>query len=249
METQSWCQKGKYRGELSTFGRANGPKGSVSGEAGEKKAVEGIGSGVKGDLSVGRIVGAGRAGIREGKTFFVDADVHRLHGAESGIDEESDGHGIEERGRLLTPLVVEKGECVGDRGALAEKEGALDFVELELGGVERHDEERHTRGEEFLGGRNVVEDVPFGLRGRGRAETEVAVTALDAAAHHNDALELTKGGGGLVDGGANVHQRADGDQCDLAGVAENLLEEEGDGVGVRRLGEMAGFSVAALGVW
>src|SRR5260370_270503 len=36
----------------------------------------------------------------------------RVDGAESGIDEEGDRHGVEESGRLLAPLVVEKSEGV-----------------------------------------------------------------------------------------------------------------------------------------
>src|SRR2546427_6494699 len=151
---------------------------------------------------------AGRVGTS--KTLFVDADVHGLDGAESGINEEGDGHGVEESGCFLAPLMVEESKGVGDGSALAEEEGALDLVELELGGVEGHDEETHPGGEELLGGRDVVEDVPFGLRGLGRAVAEVAVAALDAATHHNDALEFAESGGGLFDGRPPTHQRAHG---------------------------------------
>ncbi len=198
-------------------------------------------------MGVRGIGGVWRAGVGAGKALFVDADVHGLDGAEGGIDEEGDGHGVEEGGGFLAPLVVEEGEGVGDGGALAEEEGALNFVELELGGVQGHDEEGDSGGEEFLGGGNIVQDVPFGLRGLGWAKAEVAVAALDGAAHHDDALEFAEGGGVLVDGGANVHQGADGDEGDLAGVASDLVEEEGDGVRVGELGEAAGFGVAALG--
>ncbi len=142
---------------------------------------------------------------------------------------------------------VEEGEGVGDGSALAEEEGALDLVELELGGVQGHDEEGDSGGEEFLGGGDVVQDIPFGLRRRGRAEAEVAVAAVDGAAHEDDALEFAEGGGVLVDSGADVHQGADGDESDLAGVAADLVEEEGDGVRVGELGKVAGFGVAALG--
>src|SRR5204863_10031972 len=130
---------------------------------------------------------------------------------------------------------------------LAEEEAALDLVEFQLCGVEGHNEEGHALGEEFLGGRNVIEDVPFGLRGLGRSEAEVAVAALDGAAHDNDALELSKGSLVLVDGGSDIHQRADGDQGDLTRVAANLFQKEGDGIRVYRFGEVAAFGVAALG--
>lgn len=220
---------------------------SGSSEAREKEAEESVRAGVEAHLAVGRIGGVWRAGIGTSKTLFVNANVHGLYGAESGIDEEGDRHGIEESGRLLAPLVVEQGEGVGERRALAKEKGALDFVELELRGVEGHDEERDAGGEEFLGGGDVVQDVPFGLRRRWRTETEVAVAAMDGAAHQDDALELAEGGGIFVDGGTDVHQRTDGDERYLAGIAADLVEEKGDGVWVRRLGEMAGFGVAALG--
>ena len=226
------------------------------------EAEEGVGIGIEADLgvgaierisrlgiagSVGGIGGAGRAGFGAGKSFVVNADVHGLDGAEGGIDEEGDGHGVEEGRRFLAPLVVEESEGVGERGALAEEEGAVDLVELQLGGVEGHDEKGHSCGEEFLGGGNVVEDVPFGLRGRGRAETEVAVAATDSASHQDDAFEFAESGEIFVDGGADIHQWADGDEGDLARVAADLVEEEGDGVGMRRLGEVAGFGIATLG--
>src|SRR5205814_7529087 len=217
------------------------------GEAGEEEAEEGLGIGVEADLSVGRIWGVRgtRVGARE--TLIVDANVHGLDGAEGGIDKEGDGHGIEEGGRLLAPLVIEDGEGIGQRSALAEEEGALDLVKLALGGVEGHDEEGHTCGEEFLRGGNVIEDVPLGLRWRGRAEAKVAIAALDGAAHHDDALELAEGGGILIDGGADVHERADGQERDLTRVAANLVEEAGDRVGMGRLGKTVVFGVTALG--
>jgi len=173
--------------------------------------------------------------------------MHGLDGAECGIYEEGDGHGVEEGWRFLAPQVVEESEGVGERGALAEEKSALDLVKLQLSGVEGHDEEGDSRGEKLLGGGDVVEDVPFGLRGLGRAEADVAVAALDGAAHEDDALELSEGGRIFVDGGADVHQRTDGDQRDLAGVAANLFEEKSNGIGVGKLGEVAGFGVAALG--
>ena len=175
-------------------------------------------------MGVGRIGSVGRAGIGARKTFVVDANVHGLDGAKGGIDEKGDGHGIEEGGRLLAPLVVEEGESVGERRALAKEEGALDFVELELGGVEGHDEEGHAGGEESLRGRDVVEDVPFGLRRRRRAKAEVAVAAMDGATHENDALELAKSGEIFVDGGADIHQWSDGYERDFAGIAVDLVD-------------------------
>src|SRR5216684_3119813 len=123
---------------------------SPSCKAGEKEAEEGVGVGVEADLRVGRIEGIGWAGVGTSKTLPVHADVHGLNGAKSGIDQEGDGHGIEESWRLLAPLMVKKRERVSDRSALAEEEGALNFVELELGGIKWHYKERHARGKEPL---------------------------------------------------------------------------------------------------
>src|SRR6266700_4196688 len=145
------------------------------GDAVEVEAEEGVRIGIEADLGVGRIGGVGRAGVWASETLLVDANVHGLDGAEAGIHEESDGHGIEKGGCFLAPLVIEKSEGVGERGALAEEEGALDLVHFELRGFEGHDEEGDASREEFLGGGNVIENVPFGLWALGRTEAEVAV--------------------------------------------------------------------------
>ncbi len=60
-------------------------------------------------------------------------------------------------------------------------------------------------------------------------------------------LELAEGGGMFFDSAADVHQWTDGDERNLAGVAANLVKEKGDRLRMGRLGEMAGFGVAALG--
>ena len=70
----------------------------------------------------------GRARFRARVAFLVDANVQRCDRTERRIDDEGDGHGIEECGSLLAPLVVEEREGVGERSAVAEKEGALDLV-------------------------------------------------------------------------------------------------------------------------
>jgi len=44
--------------------------------------------------------------VRASKTLFVDANVHGLDGAEAGIHEEGDGHGVEEGRCFLPPLMV-----------------------------------------------------------------------------------------------------------------------------------------------
>jgi len=55
-----------------------------------------------------------------------------------------------------------------------------------------------------------------------------------------------EGGGIAVDEGANVDERADGDEGDLAGIAANLVENEIHGGRMRSAGEAAGIAVTAL---
>src|SRR5713226_7927868 len=50
--------------------------------AAQIEAEEGVGVAIETDLGVGGIGGVGRARVGAGKTFVVDADVHRLDGAE-----------------------------------------------------------------------------------------------------------------------------------------------------------------------
>lgn len=51
-------------------------------------------------------VGCARFAARE--TFLVDDDVHGIDGADLGIEKVGDGHGIEESGSFLAPLMVEE---------------------------------------------------------------------------------------------------------------------------------------------
>ncbi len=170
--------------------RSDAPGQSGAAKAGEKEAEEGVGIGVEANLGVWGIGSVGLTWVGARETLFVNADVHRLDGAERGIDQEGDGHGIEKCGCLLAPLVVKESESVGDRSSLAKEERALELVHLQLSRVDGHDEEGDTGSEEFLSGGDVVEDVPFWLRGRGRPVAEVVVATLDGTTHHNDALEF-----------------------------------------------------------
>ena len=201
---------------------------------------KGFGIGVHTDL------GIGLARFRASEAFVVHDDVHRLGGANVGIEEEGDGHGIEERGSLLAPFVIEDDQGVGERGALAEEIGALRFIEFELGGIERHDVKRDMGEKEILRCWNVVDDVPFGARGRAWAKAEFAVTAMNGAAHDDDALELQKSLRIFFDESANVDERTDADESDLAGVALDLVENEVHRGRVRRAGERAGIAESAL---
>ncbi len=54
----------------------------------------------------------------------------------------------------------------------------------------------------------------------------LVVTAIDAAAHKDDALKLAEGFRILSDGGLNVEQRADSDEGDLSRMGANLAEQE-----------------------
>jgi len=133
-------------------------------------------------------LGVGSAGLGAREAFVVDADVHGLDGTDIGIDNEGEGHGIEKRGSLLVPFVVEESEGVGEGSSLAEEVGALGFIELELGGIERHDVERHGGGKKFPGGGDVVEDVPLDDGRRAGTNAGFDVATLDGAAHHDDTL-------------------------------------------------------------
>jgi len=128
---------------------------------------------------------------------------------------------------------------------LSEEESALDLVELELGASSGMTKRGTPEAKSFWAERMSFRMFHSGS-GAWVGRSDVTVAALEGAAHHNDALEFAEGGRVFVDGGADVHERTDGDQRDLAGVAADLLKQEGDGIWMRRLGEAAGFRVAAL---
>jgi hypothetical protein len=50
----------------------------------------------------------GGAGFAASKTFVVDYDMHRLDGADLGIENVGDSHRIEESRSLLAPLMIEE---------------------------------------------------------------------------------------------------------------------------------------------
>ena len=195
------------------------------------------------------------AGNGTGKSLVVDPNAEWLHGTEIGPDGESDGDRIEEgwatpfgwAGLAAGPLMVEKGELIGERRAVGEDLAEKRQLEVDLGGVERHDVDGNSGGKERLRPGWIAEDVPL-WRGRGvgvvggwAAWLEVVVAAIDAAAHDDDAPELAEGGWVLGDGRLNIDERADGDKGDLAGVTADLAEQERDGCGVFVCGGLAGI--------
>src|SRR5580658_4654754 len=191
-------------------------------------------------------LGVRRARLASSKAFIVDADVHGFDGANFWIEDKSDGHGVEERGSLLAPLVIEQRQRVRKRSSLLEEISAFGLVELQLGRVKRHDVQLHPGKKEFLGGGNVIEDVPLRVGAAFGTEPQLAVATFDGAAHHDHAFEFEESCRVFVDQRANVHQRADGDQRDLAGITANLLEDEIRGAGMKGPGEVTTLAIAAL---
>ena len=126
------------------------------------------------------------------------------------------------------------------------------FVELQLRGIERHHVDGNTAGEEFLRGGDVAVDVVFRLRAVVGRVAEVAVAFADRAAHDDDAIEFLEGGRIAIDGGADVGERTDGDERDVAGIFADLVEEEIDGLRVGFWRDGAAFCplrLAEYGDW
>ena len=68
----------------------------------------------------------------------------------------------------------------------------------------------------------------------------------DGAAHDDDALEESEGGGVAVDGRTDVEEWADGDEGDFVRVGAGGVEDEGSG-GLRGVGVGIGLGVGGLG--
>src|SRR5205823_7307166 len=75
---------------------------------------------------------------------------------------------------------------------------------------------------------------------------DVAVTAVDRAAHHHRALQPAESNRIFVDGSPYIHQRTDGDQRDFPWVAPNLIQQKPDRIRMRRLRKMSALRVAQL---
>src|SRR5690242_1326850 len=107
------------------------------------KVKERVGLGVEADVDVGG------AGLHAREALIVDANAHRLRWAQFGIEGISDCQRVEHGWSLLSPLVIENREGIGERGSGPKKELAFHFVELQLRGIERHHEDRHPGGEQL----------------------------------------------------------------------------------------------------
>ena len=185
-----------------------------------------VGVGGEADVCVGH------AGGFAGVAVFVDDEVELRHRAKIWLQNVGDGHHVEQRRRLLAPLVIEDGQRVGQRSSLPEKERAHFFVELQLRRIEGHHENGNTAGEEFLRGGDVAINVVFRLRAAVGRVAEVAVAFADRAAHQHDAIEFLKCGGIATDRGAYVGEWTDGDKDDVARIFADLIEEEINGLRV-----------------
>src|SRR5437773_10273179 len=75
----------------------------------------------------------------------------------------------------------------------------------------------------------------------------VAVTTVDRATHQDNAFQLAESIAIFLDGGANVHERPDGNQRYFPRVAPNLFQQKGDCIRMQSLCEVPPFGVAELG--
>src|SRR5271169_6554808 len=80
-----------------------------------------------------------------------------------------------------------------------------------------------------------------------RKISHVTVAAMDRPAHQDNAPQLAECFRVFFDHCANVHERTDRLQRNLARVTANLLEDKVDGLGMRRPREVSALSIAALG--
>src|SRR5437660_8921410 len=75
----------------------------------------------------------------------------------------------------------------------------------------------------------------------------VAVATVDRATHQDNAFQLAESIAIFLDGGANVHERPDGNERDFSWAAPNLVQQKCDCIRMRSLCEVPPFGVAELG--
>src|SRR5215469_15280046 len=92
---------------------------------------------------------------------------HRLRRTQLRPDRIPYRHDIEQRGRLLPrtirPLVIENGQRIRQRRSVTENPPALQLLQFNLRGIERHHVQRHARRKHFPRRVHIAEDVPFRL--------------------------------------------------------------------------------------
>ncbi len=123
------------------------------------------------------------------------------------------------------PLMVEQGQLVGKRRSVRKNGFPLGVFEMDLGRVERHHEDRYSRGKKRLRPGWIAIDIPLRIGWTALAIGSVVPT-IDTAAHQHNALELGEGCRILLDGLFHIAERADGDEGDCAGMLTNLVEQE-----------------------
>lgn len=189
--------------------------------------------------------GVGCGADDAGEAFGIDVDIDGCGGAGVGVDGVGGGDGVEHGGGVAVggagPFGGEDLNGVGEGGAEGGEQVALGLIEADLRGVERHHVDVDAGVEELLRGGGVHGDVVFGVRRSGGDEAVVLViTAIDRAAHQDDSFQLAEGRGVAVDGGADVGEGADSDEGKFAGVLFDLVEQQGDRVGVLVIDAFAG---------
>ena len=118
--------------------------------------------------------------LGDGKTLVVYADVQRFNRTKIRIQDVGDRHGVIQRRRFLPPLVVEQRQLIRDRSSLPEQEGALHFIELQLGGTPQPSQ---YAPEDWVGSTTSIFSRP-GAAGAGRQQE----TLRDAIARAPDAF-------------------------------------------------------------
>ena len=191
-----------------------------------------FGVGVEAGRGIRRAVGGA------GHSLFVYGDVKFGDWTQLGINDIGHGHDVEQGWSGIAvgenPLKVQRGECVGERRAGGKEQRSLVFIQEQLGGVERHHEDRNATGKKLLRGGDVAINVVLGLRAVVDAVAEIAVAAFDGAAHQHDALEFAESCQVFVNRFAQIGERADGYERDFAGEFGGLLEKKFCGFGMLR---------------
>ena len=110
----------------------------------------------------------------------------------------------------MSPQVIEQSQRIGQGCALAEDQVPFELVQLELCAIEGHHKQRNAGSEETPRGRDIGEDVVFGLGSADWRVAQIVVAAVDRSSHDDDALELAKSFRISLDQGTDIRKGSNG---------------------------------------
>src|SRR4029077_19219942 len=108
------------------------------------------------------------------------------------------GHRVKQRGSLRgasRPLRVQHKQRIGQGSPSLENLRSLQFLKLDLSGIQRHKVKRNAGAKNFLRRLDVAKNIPLGIRSVRLAVIELTVPAIYGSSHDHYPFQLAESRG------------------------------------------------------